>query len=421
MKIRLRGREKTTPTDITPDAGPTSTKESGALEQGISHRQFLKMCGLGALGAGTALAGDMILHPSPASAYTYNEDLFVLGKLGVGTSTPTSRVTVNNTADVTYVDLLDATLIGFATGAFITAKGNSAANSRTAGLNLRIDATNLWQLLTDNAASNGFFVQYNGSSASRFLTVSTSGNVGIGATSPSARLHIGGTNQELRLDWNGTDAHHGSLRWAGLQLGNNGENRIVAGRTATGGALAFYVNNTVEAADYSVTPNGTLAMYISSSANVGIGVPSPQRKLHVGGGVLVEGNVTINPYYDLQVVTGNYHGALQGKYGEVGPSEALYLTSNWDWHAGVRPWATQTTGTAAIRIRTRGEQTISLMTNDNDLAPQPRLTVVGNGRVGIGTTDPHVDSKLDVAGAIFISGAPAIDSTGVAKQCYYAQ
>jgi hypothetical protein len=42
----------------------------------------------------------------------------------------------------------------------------------------------------------------------------------------------------------GSDIYSGSFNWYGLQLGNNGTNYIVAGRTVAGGALDIYVNNT---------------------------------------------------------------------------------------------------------------------------------------------------------------------------------
>src|SRR5690606_27937974 len=62
--------------------------------------------------------------------------------------------------------------------------------------------------------------------------------------------------------------HRGALSWNALQLGNNGGNYIIAGRTATGASLTFIVNNTSDY-EYGVTPpNGTTAMTISNSGIV---------------------------------------------------------------------------------------------------------------------------------------------------------
>jgi hypothetical protein len=124
------------------------------------------------------------------------------------------------------------------------------------------------------------------SSIAETMRLSSAGNLGVGTANPAARLHIGGNNPELRFDYgSGYDTYYGSLRWSGLQLGNNGDNRIVAGRTSSGGSLSFWVNNTNEGADYSQTPNGTLAMVVAASGNVGIGTGSPGYKLEVAGSI----------------------------------------------------------------------------------------------------------------------------------------
>lgn len=113
---------------------------------------------------------------------------------------------------------------------------------------------------------------------------SGNGNVGIGTNTPAAKLHVSGSNQEIRFDYNGSNAYYGSLRWDALQLGNNGANRIVAGRSQAGGLLDFYVNNINDGADYSLNPDGVLAMRIATSGNVGIGTSTPGAKLHVNAG-----------------------------------------------------------------------------------------------------------------------------------------
>ena len=78
----------------------------------------------------------------------------------------------------------------------------------------------------------------------------------------------------LRSRYNSTDDYSGTFNWVSLQLGNNGPNRIIGGKTATGGSLEFYVNNTNEASAYGVTPNGIKAMTITSGGDLLVGVTS---------------------------------------------------------------------------------------------------------------------------------------------------
>ena len=112
------------------------------------------------------------------------------------------------------------------------------------------------------------------------LNVKGDGNVGIGITAPGQKLHVVGnaflsSRSAYMASYNNTNSYHGSLVWSGLQLGNNGVNKIIAGRTGVGGSFQFWTNNTNNAADDQVTPDGTMAMSILSSGNVGIGTTSP--------------------------------------------------------------------------------------------------------------------------------------------------
>jgi hypothetical protein len=81
-----------------------------------------------------------------------------------------------------------------------------------------------------------------------------------------------------------TTEHSASLTWNSLQLGNNGYNYVIAGRTAAGGGLKFVVNNKN---DYShgISPDGVEAVTINSDGKVGIGNPNPTEKLEVAGRV----------------------------------------------------------------------------------------------------------------------------------------
>lgn len=125
-----------------------------------------------------------------------------------------------------------------------------------------------------------------------FLQYNTNKDVNIGGGAGivsnlrlfNGNIRIGGYNNELKVDFNSTATTHSSLRWAGLQLGSSGENRIIAGRNGTGGQLAFYVNNTNDATDHTVTPNGIRALLMNSDGNIYMGDNNAERRLDINGG-----------------------------------------------------------------------------------------------------------------------------------------
>jgi len=97
-------------------------------------------------------------------------------------------------------------------------------------------------------------------SQSTAMTINTSGNVGIGTTSPTAKLHVLGNNGT-----NGTSAFFSiSSAVSGIAIVNNGTIGGIQGQTTPTGT------NT----DISINANG---------GNVGIGTTSPNSRLQVTG------------------------------------------------------------------------------------------------------------------------------------------
>jgi hypothetical protein len=271
------------------------------------------------------------------------------GNVGIGTgaSTPENKLHVKtNTSDATSAFMVQNGSTGDA-----SIKFNVSGQSYVAGI--------------DYDDSKKFKIAASGNlGTTDRITLLSTGQVGIGTITPGEKLHVAGNtflsaNSAYMASYNNTNSYHGSLVWAGLQLGNNGINRIVAGRTNAGGSFQFWTNNTNNAADYSVTPDGIMTMAMTNAGNVGIGV-TPR---------------TISTYKVLDI------SGSGGSGGYIGLSSGSTQQGELYSHGG---------GVDLVAI---GAKQIRFFTNGSQQA-----VITSDGKFGIGTTSPT--AKLDVNGEI---------------------
>jgi hypothetical protein len=138
----------------------------------------------------------------------------------------------------------------------------------------------------------------------------------------------------------GSDIYHASLNWYGLQLGNNGDNYIIAGRTNTGGRLRFYVNNT---SDFT-SINGTEGMRLDSDGRLYsyVDTRSPRFYDYTDTGYYADPASTNNfnqteqngrLWYSNYLVSRN-NGGLMGDYNTNGTSSKVIWTIGESWPIG---------------------------------------------------------------------------------------
>jgi hypothetical protein len=209
------------------------------------------------------------------------------GSLGLGTSAPASKLHVRDT---------DATPDN---EVFVeTTAGNYGPTMR---LKSSIPGQASDFLLTATAASNaggaGAFRIYDyTANATRFFIAPTTGNIGIGTTSPGTQLDVGagaaprGSYSDVLVGAGGNNAQielYGPTRSSAIT------------HDETMGGMIFYTNG----------PTWTPSMLVSNAGNVGIGTTAPIHKVDVGG------NMTIGSGYTSSVMVPANGLIVQGGVG----------------------------------------------------------------------------------------------------------
>jgi hypothetical protein len=219
---------------------------------------------------------------------------------------------------------------------------------------------------------------------SQAMRIDSSGNVGIGTSSPGAAngtLVIGGVSTT-------NNSGQGSISFQ--DGGNNGHTRIRSyrGQSFRHGELAFEVaqgtvNSYVE------------AMRIDSSGNVGIGTSSPSEALDVTGTATVDGLVvdTGGSNTDIGYVRINGGGASGQAQGQMGVGFSPIGPGATNIHASIE--AVEDTP-ASFRTD------LVFKTNplNSDSAPLERLRIDSSGNVLVGTTTTNISTSTNATGTV---------------------
>ena len=245
---------------------------------------------IAARGGLSFLTGGGGTYPTTVQRMTIVED----GNVGIGTTSPNNKLYIVSSAQNSGLSVMDW----------------NGAGGWGGGINLGVTGLSLETLgkiytsLTNggpgSVAGDLRFQTATGGALFDRMTITSTGNVGIGTTSPSERLTVSG---------NGTFS--GSLTTAGLLVTNNRlwisannpisdwiSSSLTAGYSATNSY--GWVNS---AGSLVFGTNGAEAMRITSG-NVGIGTTSPAERLSVVGKVRFFDSGY--PYIDLGINTSNY-------------------------------------------------------------------------------------------------------------------
>ncbi len=211
------------------------------------------------------------------------------GNVGIGNTSPTAKLQVTESAGISS-GATTMTVTGQPTTTFSTSVSTTlyagdyiiptttTAQARTVANTATGTSFTVTSNFTANIAGETFTIYRpstnitnNAGTASRLFIQGSTGNVGIGTTSPDVKLHIAGNfyNPQLKVDSSGNDA---ALSLKDTASGGN-EWWIGSGATASGSGANLYFLN---------LNSGQTRMVISNSTgNVGIGATAPTYKLEV--------------------------------------------------------------------------------------------------------------------------------------------
>jgi hypothetical protein len=286
------------------------------------------------------------------------------GNVGIGTSSPSARFNVTDT-DSSSVYTTAASLAGQTSIYKQIIHTNQSSGTNEAGILLRggVDASATeWGISAVRTGTTigdlTFRTRTAASTSAERMRIDSSGNVGIGTTSPTQKLHIVGTSNVLTKTSNGTAAV-----LVGIDSSNDGVIKL-----ETSNNLKLYTSNTER-------------LRIDSSGRVGIGTSSPDAELHVGGS---------DPHIDI--------GPASGNRAKIAfDSNNIYIATS--------------SGTGQTIFKN------NVITTDNPAASgTERMRIDGAGNVGIGTSSPSELLEIKGSNAQFVINGTSTTDAGIEIQ-----
>ena len=290
---------------------------------------------------------------------TWNESLRIdtSGNVGIGTSSPGSRLTVRGTDSnsMLYLGISGSSANGEAVG--ITFGSATYDKARIVAYNEN----------SGNAA--GYLTLWTGGSPTTTditerMRITSTGNVGIGTTGPNTRLQILGSSLTA-----------GDQSTYALGIGNSSGYDLTLGTNASYAYIQSWTSRPL-----SINSQGNNVVFPNASTNIGIGTTNPIVKFDIWG------SSTDSVKFRVRNTDTNGSAGLiinpEGTGGVAnGDATIFYDVNSTAWVAGVD----------------KSDSSKFKISNDvyGDFRANNFFTIRTNGNVGIGTTNPS--KNLEVA------------------------
>jgi hypothetical protein len=317
------------------------------------------------------------------------------GNLGIGTTSPGTKLEVvgsirggsfpistTNTGEAWFGRGSDRAL-----GSYTLQLGGSSA-------------AGTWFEMIDRAWSKVIFAVSGEAPTTSFYLTST-GNVGIGTSSPGVKLDVIGGVRSFSSAGNYGLITNGSFQAVGDH----------------GGTFMLDLDNTGAADLVNIKKSGTSRFYIKNDGNIGIGTTSPATILDVKGNVFVanaaNGNNTI-AFGNIGTL-----GPLNGAPDNLTGSAFLVVSSSTASGAPSHmKFFTTTGGVCGERMRIAADGNVGV----GSISPAYKLDVSGTARVGdsfLITTATTADARLEIGSGRSGNGNSYLDLVGDATYIDY--
>jgi hypothetical protein len=308
-----------------------------------------------------------------ASGIVLNRTGTITARTSDGTNNTLARLNIANNGDISFYEDTGTTPKFFWDASqenVLLSSENWDVSAATGQAQIRIVTTSADAGIELNAGNSQPWYIYNEVNDLRFrqdgvdyFNISSSGNVGIGTSSPSQKLQISGADSQ----------------YVSAISTNSGNTGILFGdATKVDEGYVLYANG-----DNSLRfgSAGTERMRITSAGNVGIGTSSPTANLHIS---------------DTNAGALGANIKLDNSGSSVGDETALMFASG-SVRAAISSAVEGAPDFAGNLVFKTGEGTYASLTE--------RMRIEGSGNVGIGTSSPDAifESEASITAGIFTS------------------